>query len=266
MLVFDNDFVLRHKLASQFLSDLDTLCRRDYKEKDYFHKQIVCLDMDAYETSLGGNNDATMDASVGIADYENNRMANCRHLLVELRFNYKSTKGFDLDNMRRKISHTKDLLKDDGIHYKFVFVYTDAVAPQAKSYFKRLSKQSQNRDMAYWDAMSVSEFDTYVVDKATLPYTPINDTKQIETELLNQYHEKGYEGLVCFLDYWINAIRVYELKYNREECKSIAKVLDKTLKKVPEPKDADEKAYIDLMTKKVAYYLSKENTIIEVLT
>lgn len=260
-LVFDDGFILRHKLASQFLSDLATLCRRDCKGKDFFHKQIVCLDTDAYETSLSGNNDATMDASVGIADYENNRMANSRHLLVELRFNYKSTRGFDVDNMRRKISHTKDLLKDDGIHPRFVFIYTDAVAPQARSYFNRLLKQSQNSDMAYWDARSVSEFDTYVVDKATLPYTPINDTKQIETELLNLYHTKGYEGLVCFLDHWINKMKLYELRYNREECESIAKVLNDTLKQVPEPQDAFNKSFIDLMVEDIKYYLPKKDLV-----
>ena len=72
-LVFDNAFVQGHVLATRFLSDLDTLCKRDYKGVEYFHKTIDCLDMDAYESSLSGDNDATMDASIGVATYENNR-------------------------------------------------------------------------------------------------------------------------------------------------------------------------------------------------
>lgn len=246
MLVFDDVFITGHNLASQFLSDLDALCRRDYN-KAYFHKQFVCLDMDAYETSLSGNNDATMDASVGIADYENNRMANGRHLLVELRFGYKSTGNIDVENMRRKICHTKDLLVEDRIHERYVFVYEDRVVPQAKHYFKQLSRQSQYHDLFYWDAVSVTEINTYVVEKATLLYTPINDTKQIETELKAKFQKDGYNGLVCLLDYWMNEIKKYELKYNNQECEAIAKTLVGTLDQIPIPDNTDEKDYFDLM-------------------
>lgn len=243
MLVFDVVFITGHNLASQFLSDLDALCRRDYN-KAYFHKQIVCLDMDIYETSLSGNNDATMDASVGIADYDNNRMTNSRHLLVELRFNYKSTNNFDVKNMRNKVNHTKSLLSGERIHDKLVFIYTDDVAPKAKNYFSRLSKQ--HVDIRCWNAVSVSGFNTYVVNKAA-DYTPINDTKQIESELKAKFQKDGYNGLVRLLDYWINEIKKYEQKYNKQECDLIAKTLLDVLDQIPVSDDTDEKTYLDLI-------------------
>ena len=247
MLVFDGDFIIGHELATQFLSDLDALCRRDYKGKDYFHKQIVCLDMDAYESSLSGNNDATMDASVGIADYDNNRTTSNRHLLVELRFGYKSTGNIDVPNMRKKINHTKGLLVKDRLHDRFVFVYEDKVAPQARSFFKRLARQTKYNDLNLWDAVSVTEFDDYVVDKTSLPYAPINNLKQIETELIAKFQKDGYNGLVCLLDYWINEIIKYEQKYNKQECKAIGQTLLNVLDQVPVSDASDEKTYLGLM-------------------
>jgi hypothetical protein len=254
--VFDDNFIIGHKLATKYLSNLDALCRRDYKGKDYFHKQIVCLDMDAYESSLSGNNDATMDASVGIADYENNRMANSRHLLVELRFGYKSTGNIDVENMRRKIRHTKDLLVDDRIHERFVFIYEDKIAPQAKSYLKRLARQTKYNDLGYWDAVSVADFDVYVFDKATLPYTPINDIKQIETGLKAKFQKDGYNGLVNLIDYWINEIEKYEQKYNLQECDAIAKTLLEVLDQIPVSSIVFEKDYLDLMRDDVKRYVN----------
>ena len=120
-LVFDNAFVQGHVLAARFLSDLDALCRRDYNGVDYFHLTIACLDMDAYESSLSGDNDATMDASVGVANYQDNRVSDCRHLLVELRFKYKSTNNFKVENMRQKVNHTKNLLQGDRVHDEMIF-------------------------------------------------------------------------------------------------------------------------------------------------
>jgi len=252
-LVFDDGYVSGHRLAPEFLSDLDSLCRRDYHDKEYFHKQIVCLDMDAYENSLSGNNDATMDASVGIATYENNRMSDSRHLLVELRFNYKSTNNFDVVNMRNKVSHTKDLLSGERVHDKMVFIYTDEVAPKAKSYFSRLSKQY--RDLCFWDAVSVAEYFDYVRDKSSFPYQPINDLGQIVTELENKFVSNGLEGLNTISDYWIGEMEKYNLRYNKEESQAIAKVVLNFWEQLPQSSDSFENEYIDFVKEKLNRYI-----------
>jgi hypothetical protein len=252
-LVFDSGFVLGHKLATQFLSDLDTLCRRDYNGKEYFRKQIVCLDMDAYETSLSGNNDATMDAAVGIATYENNRMSDSRHLLVELRFNYKSTNNFDVANMRNKVSHTKSLLPGERVHDKMVFIYTDEVAPKAKSYFSRLSKQY--RDLCNWNAISVDEYFDYVRDKNSFPYQPINDLGQIVTELKSKFLSSGLEGLNTISDYWMGEMEKYNMRYNKEESRAIAKVVLNFWDQLPQSNDSFENDYIAFVKEKLNRYI-----------
>ena len=252
-LVFDNGFVLGHKLASQFLSDLDALCRRDYHGKEYFRKQIVCLDMDAYETSLSGNNDATMDAAVGIAAYENNRMSDSRHLLVELRFNYKSTSNFDVTNMRNKVNHTKSLLAGDKVHDKMVFLYTDEVASKAKNYLSRLSKQY--KDLCNWNAISVAEFFDYVRDKNSFPYQPINDLGQIVTELKSKFVSNGLDGLYTISDYWICEIEKYSLRYNNEESQAIAKTVFDFWDQLPQSSDSFENEYIAFVKEKLNRYI-----------
>lgn len=252
-LVFDESFILGHKLASQFLSDLDTLCRRDYHGKDYFHKQVVCLDMDAYETSLSGNNDATMDASIGIATYENNRMSDSRHLLVELRFDYKSTNNFDLKNMRDKVNHTKNLLPGERVHDKLFFIYTDEMAPKAKNYFSRYSKQY--KDLLCWDAVSVSQYFDYVRDKSSFPYQPINDLRQIEIALENKYKENGIDGLYTISDYWIGEMEKYTMRYNKEESQAIAKVMLSFWERLPRSNDSFENEYIAFVKEKLNCYI-----------
>lgn len=247
--MFDDSFVSGHKLAPEFLSDLDSLCKRDYHGKEYFHKQIVCLDMDAYENSLSGNNEATMDASVGIATYENNRMSDRRHLLVELRFNYKSTNNFDVANMRNKVSHTKSLLIGERVHDKMLFIYTDEVASKAKNYFTRLSKQY--RDLCCWDAVSVAEYFDYVRDKSSFPYQSINDLGQIETDLESNFESNGLEGLYAISDYWIGEIEKYNLRYNKEESQAIAKVVLGFWERLPQSKDSFENEYIDFVKEKL---------------
>ena len=94
MLVYSPEFTNKSKLASCCLKDLNFLCIRDYGES-FFENEVVCLDLDAYESSCVGENKPTIDAAIGIADYQNNRTSSDRHLLVELRFGYKSTKNFD---------------------------------------------------------------------------------------------------------------------------------------------------------------------------
>lgn len=251
-IVFDDAFVQGHVLATRFLSDLDALCRRDYNGAEYFHQTIACLDMDAYESSLSGDNDATMDASVGVATYEDNRASDCRHLLVELRFKYKSTNNFKVENMRQKASHTKDLLQGDRIHDEMVFLYTDDVAPKARSYFSRLSKQY--RDIACWKAMNVEDFFCYVRDKSSFPYQPINDLAQIENDLREKYQSGDFDGLIKVLDFWLDKIEKYSLRYNKEEGKAITEVILNYLNQQPASEDAFLNEYVGLLRDSLSCY------------
>ena len=122
-------------MAPAFLAELNDLCRRDYG-KTFFAEPIACIDLDAYETACSGNNDATMDAATGLADWQNNHASSDRHLLVELRFGYRSASNFDLSNMKRKVIHSRNILAPERINGQIVFLYEPNVAAQAKNYFK----------------------------------------------------------------------------------------------------------------------------------
>lgn len=209
--------------------------------------------MDAYESFLSGDNDATMDASIGIANYENNRMSDDRHLLVELRFDYKSTKNLKPENIRQKVSHTKALLSGSRIHNEFFFLFTEEVAPKARSYFYRLSKQYH--DAVYWKAMSVTDFFGCVYDKRSFPYKPINDLGKIEEELNNKYLAGEVTGLISLTEYWMGEIEKYNLRYNKLESRAIARVLRDFWNRVPAFDDSFENEYIALLKESWKPYL-----------
>lgn len=156
-LVYDDSLIRNHPIAKKgFLSDLDALCKRDYN-KEFFHKSIICLDLDAYEKFINNQADATMDASVGIADCDNNRLNNPRHLLIELRLGYKSSNNIHVTKLLQKYNHSrKDLFQSDRVDAKAYFIYPDNIVSQAKHYFNRYAKQ--HHEISKWEAISVCQF------------------------------------------------------------------------------------------------------------
>lgn len=86
--IFDNECVESHPIYEKAGALLSDVCKRDYKD-NFFDERIECLDMDTYEAmNCGGQKQATMDAVIGIADYENNRKTTGKLLMVELRLGY----------------------------------------------------------------------------------------------------------------------------------------------------------------------------------
>ena len=71
--IFDNDFLHTHPIYQNVHSTLVDVSNRDYAMAP-FDKRIECLDMDDYEAHYvqNGANDSTMDAVIGIANYDNN--------------------------------------------------------------------------------------------------------------------------------------------------------------------------------------------------
>lgn len=159
VLVYDNSLIQNHPIAKKgYLSDLDSLCKsKSNYGKVFFHKPIICLDLDAYEKSISNQADATMDASVGIADYENHRKSNKRHLLIELKLGHKSSNNIGIKKLLQKYNHSrKDILINDRVDDKALFIYPDNIVPQAKHYFNRYAKQY--REISKWEAIDVCQF------------------------------------------------------------------------------------------------------------
>lgn len=115
-IIYNEDIIVSHLIAKHCLCLLDEVSQRDYNKVGIFSNKIKCLALDDYETKFcGGSKDNTMDAAVGISDYQNNRKVNHRLLLVELRLDYQSSRNLEKSSLVRKIKHSKDLLSESRI-------------------------------------------------------------------------------------------------------------------------------------------------------
>lgn len=253
MLVYCLDFTKHSKLAPDYIRDINEICSRDYK-KAFFPASLLCLDLDAYEASCSGDNDATMDAAIGISVYKNNHNVSPRHLLVELRFGYKSTRNIDLNNMKRKVAHSKCILSPEHIHERVVFIYTSDVAQRARSYFSRLAKA--DHEVGTWDVMDVDSFRNSVFDASALPYRPENDLDEIVNTINKKYSDGGLDSLDNYLKYWIDLMHQYNLKYKFAESNAVAKVIVDALQTL-DIQDSFEKEYLTLRIKDIDYFIQK---------
>ena len=255
MFVYSPDFTRQSKLGEPYLADLNNLCVRDYG-KSYFPGAIVCLDLDAYETSQTGNNDATMDAAAGMADWHRNHSSNDRHLLIELRFDYRSTSNFDLGNMKQKVRHSRDVLNPERVNDQVVFIYERSVAAQANSYFSRISRQ--DKEVSTWKAMDVEGFGNYIVDRATLPYEPENDLDNLVKELSRKFEEGGLNAMDSLLKYWIDQMEMYNLRYKYAESNAIAKSILDYLQTISFEEDTIEDEYLALRMEDIRRFVNTE--------
>lgn len=252
MFVFSPGFTRQSRLAPSYLADLNELCERDYG-KAFFPESIICLDLDAYEASCTGNNDATMDAAAGIADWQRNHSSNDRHLLLELRFGYRSTSNFDLGNMKQKVTHSRNILTPDRVNDQVVFIYEPNVAAQASSYFSRLSRQ--DREVRTWKAMDVEGFGNYIVDCSTLPYEEENDLDALVKELGQKFEEGGLGSLDLLLKFWIERMEKYNLRYKHAESNAIAKAMLSYLRTISIEVDTFEGEYLALRIEEIGRFV-----------
>lgn len=253
MLVYCPEFTNQSKLAPDYLKDINEICFHDYK-RVFFPEALLCLDLDAYEASCSGNNDATMDAATGISDYENNHKASPRHLLVELRFGYKSTQNFDLNNMKRKVAHSRSILSPERIHERVAFIYTKEVAPRARSFFSRLARA--DHEVETWDAMDVEGFRNNIFDATKLPYQPENNLDAIVEAINKKYTEGGLEALDVLLKYWIEKMHQYKLRYKHAESDAVARVIVEALQAL-DIEDSFEKEYLILRIDEIKSFIQK---------
>ena len=252
MFVYSPGFTRQSKLATSYLADLNELCKRDYG-KAYFSGSIICLDLDAFEASRTGNNDATMDAVTGMADWQKNHSSNDRHLLIELRFGYRSTSNFDLSNMKQKVSHSRDILAPERVNDQVVFIYEPKVAAQASNYFSRLSRQ--DREVRTWKAMDVEGFGNYIVDSATLPYEAESDLDGLVKELRQKFDAGGLSALDSLLKYWIEKMDTYILRYKHAESHAIAQSMLAFLQTLSFDKGTFEDEYLTLRIEEIGRFV-----------
>ena len=254
MFVFCPEYTEQSNLSPLFLTKLNSICQRDYGQS-YFADSLICLDLDNYETAQAGDNDATMDAAMGIAEWQNNHTTRESHLLIELRFDYKSTRNFDLRNMKRKVAHSKDILYPESIHHQEVFLYESNIAPQAINYFSRLSRQ--DKEIKSWLAMDINGFNNFVFDRSSLPYKPKNNIRDIASDLNRKFANGGLVEVDKLVQYWIGQMETYILRYNNQEADAIARVLLSFLQTQLSFNGSFEEEYIALRIEEVKSFINE---------
>ena len=252
MFVYSPDYTYQSHLSPSYLAELNDLCQRDYCRL-YFRDTIVCLDLDAYESACSGDNDVTMDAATGIAEWRDNHASGDRHLLVELRFGFKSTQHFDFVNMKRKVAHSRDIMNPELINDEVVFLYDPEIAPHAKSVFSRLS--AQYKEIKKWQAMDVEGFNNYVVNRDTLPYKPENNLNEIEEDLKKKFALGGLNLLDGLVKYWLEQMSTYNLRYKHAESDAIARVILAFLRSLSFDEGTIEAEFLSLRIEDVEHYI-----------
>lgn len=214
--------------AAQFLTSLAAVSIRDYQQDYGFSDHIAALDIDAWETSLSGNNDKTMDTAIGIADYVNNQTRSKRLLLVELRMNYGGHgQNSKTSEMKSKNQHSRNMLVESALDDRSFFVFRKNVAPIVK---RRISSESKvDKSLQHWQILSPEEFVNLFQFAKDLPYTPESPIDEIRERGSQLVAIADFENVIRLLRHWTTQARLYKDKYKLEESKVLTSVMQEFL-------------------------------------
>ena len=231
-LIINNTYIHEHPLWTCCNSTLQNIAKRDYPNKNYFSNisTIDTLDLDSYEKSLHSTNmQCTGDAAIGIAKRKNaNSLLDPAYMIVELRMGYDNGKNISLTEICKKVEHSKELLNksySSHIHNKYYFIFKESTAPQAKHI---LSRETHELDrISDYNIISVSEFESMMMDPEDIPYVPkynkvdieksFKSSEEISVFNLNDFCKKFRK--------WLERVEYYKERYILYEAKHISQVL-----------------------------------------
>lgn len=223
-LIYNNDEVARCPIADTYKTFLATIVQRDYKEKYGFKDNVRAIDIDGYENSLSGENGHTIDAAIGIANYNQNHANSSRLLLVELRLDYtKKAKNSSVEDMRQKESHSRESLSASVLDTSCYFIFAENVASHKKNELSRICNSKSY--IRQWKIVSPEEFNNMFCFVEDLPYepeSPINQIKETGTQLAKDF---SIRELLEFLRYWMSKVENFANQYKINECKQLITAL-----------------------------------------
>lgn len=235
------DVVINHVLSPRWMSRLADLALRDYPNKTYFSgTDIPALDLDGYETHRTGkgNNDCTVDAAIGICNEQQGVPVQPRLMLVELRNGYKSVENVNPDDVKRKETHSRDLLREADCD-----VRVDAIV--GLIFDEKLENRLLNRTRrlklsgvfpSHWHSFTSITLCNYINYGSPMPYTP----KALTAELAKRFEESVASGSIYHCDDVFDEVKNYyascSLQYLNGECRWLANELilqEKALMQMP---------------------------------
>lgn len=239
-LIYNHSIIKEHPFYEVCPSTLKDVSNDDYAGANHFTKDVPCIALDKYEELQSGQNDCTMDAVVGVAEYNNNRINRSSLALVELRLDYKNPCNLDFANMARKVQHSRDLLAGAILHNKDYFVFTERVAAQAIHVFRRFLPLHPVLKNA--KPISVLGYEREIKDIEDYPYMPIFSKE----EILESLNPDDSEKLFFQLDYWLSKVDDYSVKYELNEAEHILEVLNESFVTLPSYDDDFVEEYMDI--------------------
>lgn len=251
-LIINNSYLQQHPLWQNYNTTLQEIAERDYPGESYFSKmsRVDAIDLDKFEASQHKNSmDSTADATIGIAlDKVENKFINSAYLIVELRMGYKSLNNLSLEELNKKIDNSKSILNKDTqsckIYESYYFIFTDSLAPQAKNYISRLVSGSKKSKK--FCVVSVSDFETIMIDHEKLPYKPTHSQDEIEKSfniktLKNDFNIDVFSKSFY---YWLSLVKKYKYNNKLSEVQHIRNVLSLILENVKTNRQFTEDEYI----------------------
>lgn len=224
-IVYSEEIIKNHSLSSSYLFFLNEVAHKDYPNTVFFSNKIKCLDLDLYEAHHNnGSPDNTMDAAIGIASCEHGHISNHRLALVELRMGYKNIDNLSWTIMRRKVTHSRELLDGTPLESKNYFIFTDKLAPQATNWFSRLANGGSIGKNCI--AISVSEFNNLILFEENIQTSLINNPDDIKAVIQKYIDTNNWNKLIESTYYWMRKADSYKtIYYNPAEHESILKAL-----------------------------------------
>lgn len=245
--VYDNAIVQSSRLSPKYLTSLACIAKRDYRVDFGFPNKVLALDMDRVEIDSKGQNDKTMDAAIGIANFSSNKISSQRLLLVELRMNYTGQgDNSRTSEMKSKDAHTRSLLCDSPVDKRSCFIFSKNVAACKRN---AINRESQNDStLRNWIIMSPDDFIGLFLFVDELPYQPQSPIDEIRECGSTLVATSDYDNAINLINYWLRKTESYYNQYKLEECRVLVNVIDEVAAELLACKEKlSEDNYIDIM-------------------
>lgn len=224
--VYDNQVLKQHPLYSysECRSTLNEISEKDYPGCNYFPENIDAIDVDNYEHKVLRpiEEEPTVDAAIGIADYNGDKISSERIQIIELKIDVNNTGSIVYANYNKKVNHSTRILTgaitiDDVVY----FVFNNGFVAQARRRFS--SFKEQYNDAKKWKAVSLLEFNEEIKFKEdiTIDREPVFDMKSVIKECQKAIDKDNEGYLIDTFDDWKTKYYRYSSKNDIVEAKNI---------------------------------------------